>query len=236
VRTTPIADLPDDVLLFLVSSRYCDSDKLADFAWSRFGNLSGGAGVVQAICDFGSRENPPQLRGCTLDPLRQRFYARRRRLLPRLRPSRHCALPLHEHSPRYCTGYLGDIGVPVDVNPTDFSAWFEVFLAGRWYTKDARHNHPRIGRIAMGRGRDAADVAMSTAFGLANLVRFEVATHPQAQVSSGVLSRRSRPRVERRGNQPRRPQARHQRDDALSKLLGAGRFRDGETRAACCSL
>jgi transglutaminase-like putative cysteine protease len=82
---------------------------------------------------------------------------------------------------RYCTGYLGDIGVPVDTNPMDFSAWFEVFLAGRWYAKDARHNHPRIGRIVMGRGRDAADVAMSTAFGVANLVRFVVVTQEQVQ-------------------------------------------------------
>ena len=72
---------------------------------------------------------------------------------------------------RYCTGYLGDIGVPVDPNPMDFSAWFEVFLDGRWYTMDARHNHPRIGRIVMGRGRDAADVAMSTAFGVAPISR-----------------------------------------------------------------
>jgi transglutaminase-like putative cysteine protease len=77
---------------------------------------------------------------------------------------------------RYCTGYLGDIGVPPDINPGDFSAWAEVFLDGRWYTMDARHNHPRIGRIVMGRGRDAADVAMSTAFGVANLKRFVVAT------------------------------------------------------------
>jgi transglutaminase-like putative cysteine protease len=77
---------------------------------------------------------------------------------------------------RYCTGHLGDIGVPVDVNPMDFSAWSEVILAGRWYTMEARHNHPRIGRIFMGRGRDAADVVMSTAFGIAGLVRFDVVT------------------------------------------------------------
>jgi transglutaminase-like putative cysteine protease len=82
---------------------------------------------------------------------------------------------------RYCTGYLGDIGVPVDPNPMDFSAWFEAFLDGRWYAMDARHNHPRIGRIVMGRGRDAADVAMSTAFGIAKLVRFEVVTQEQVQ-------------------------------------------------------
>jgi transglutaminase-like putative cysteine protease len=82
---------------------------------------------------------------------------------------------------RYCTGYLVDIGVPVDPNPMDFSAWAEVFLDGRWYTIDARHHHSRIGRIVMGRGRDAADVAMSSAFGIAKLARFEVVTQEQLQ-------------------------------------------------------
>jgi transglutaminase-like putative cysteine protease len=83
---------------------------------------------------------------------------------------------LHEHSARYCTGYLGDIGVPVDPAPMDFSAWFEVYLDGRWFTFDARHNHPRIGRIVMARGRDAADVAISTTFGAVQLVKFIVMT------------------------------------------------------------
>ena len=77
---------------------------------------------------------------------------------------------------RYCTGYLGDIGVPFDPNPMDFSGWYEVFLDGRWFTMDARHNHPRIGRIVIAKGRDAADVAISTAFGAAHLVRFKVIT------------------------------------------------------------
>jgi transglutaminase-like putative cysteine protease len=80
---------------------------------------------------------------------------------------------------RYCTGYLGDIGVPVDVNPMDFSGWSEVYLAGRWYTLDARHNHPRIGRIVMGRGRDAADVPLTTSFGVARLKRFDIITDEQ---------------------------------------------------------
>jgi hypothetical protein len=77
---------------------------------------------------------------------------------------------------RYCTGYLGDIGVPADLAPMDFSAWYEVFLDGRWFTFDARHNHPRIGRIVIAKGRDAADVAISTAFGPVQLVRFNVIT------------------------------------------------------------
>lgn len=77
---------------------------------------------------------------------------------------------------RYATGYLGDIGVPLDREPMDFSAWFEAFLGGRWYTLDARHKIPRIGRILMGRGRDAADVALTTSFGIAKLVRWQVTT------------------------------------------------------------
>ena len=77
---------------------------------------------------------------------------------------------------RYCTGYLGDIGVPADPAPLDFSAWFEVFLDGAWHTMDARHNTPRIGRILMARGRDATDAAISTAFGAAKLLNFQVIT------------------------------------------------------------
>jgi transglutaminase-like putative cysteine protease len=173
---TPITDLPDDVLLFLLQSRYCDSDNLADFAWSNFGMMSGGRQRVQAICDF--------------------VHGKIRFSYPDARPTRSASDSMHEGlgvcrdfahlaitlcrcmniPARYCTGYLGDIGVPLDPNPMDFSAWAEVFLDGRWYTIDARHNHPRIGRIVMGRGRDAADVAISTAFGIAKLARFEVIT------------------------------------------------------------
>jgi len=77
---------------------------------------------------------------------------------------------------RYCTGYLGDIGVPPEPFPMDFSAWFEVYLGGRWYTFDARHNTPRIGRILMARGRDATDVAIVTSFGPCKMTRFDVVT------------------------------------------------------------
>ena len=75
---------------------------------------------------------------------------------------------------RYCTGYLGDIGVPASEDPMDFSAWFDVYLGGEWHTFDARNNAPRIGRILMARGRDAADVALLTAFGPSRLVQFTV--------------------------------------------------------------
>ena len=151
------------------------------FRRARFGKISGGYRRVQAICDF--------------------VHAKIRFSYPDASPTRCASDSMHEGvgvcrdfahlaialcrcmniPARYCTGYLGDIGVPIDINPMDFSAWFEVYLDGRWYTMDARHNHPRIGRIVMGRGRDAADVAMSTAFGVANLVRFEVVTQEQVQ-------------------------------------------------------
>jgi len=179
---TPIARLPDEVLLFLVSSRYCDSDKLADFAWSMFGGISGGRRRAQAICDFVHskiRFSYPDARAtrCASDSMHEGIGV--------CRDFAHLAVALcrcMNIPARYCTGYLGDIGVPIDPNPMDFSAWFEVFLDGRWYSMDARHNHPRIGRIVMGRGRDAADVAISTAFGVANLVRFDVVTDEQAQI------------------------------------------------------
>jgi transglutaminase-like putative cysteine protease len=87
---------------------------------------------------------------------------------------------------RYCTGYLGDIGVPPDPAPMDFSAWFEVYLDGRWFTFDARHNHPRIGRIVMARGRDAADVAISTSFGAVQLVNFSVTTEEASSARTQV--------------------------------------------------
>jgi transglutaminase-like putative cysteine protease len=173
---TPIARLPNEVLVFLISSRYCDSDNLTDFAWSMFGGLTGGYQRVQAICNFVHskiRFSYPDARPtrCASDSMREGIGV--------CRDFAHLAVALcrcMNIPARYCTGYLGDIGVPIDPAPMDFSAWFEVFLDGRWFTFDARHNHARIGRIVMARGRDAADVAISTAFGIANLLRFEVVT------------------------------------------------------------
>jgi transglutaminase-like putative cysteine protease len=179
--TTPIAGLPDETLLFLGPSRYCDSDKLSDFAWSQFGKSAGGTRCMQAISDFVHAKirfnymdaSPTR---CASDSMRESVGV--------CRDFAHLAIALcrcMNIPARYCTGYLGDIGVPPDINPGDFSAWAEVFLDGRWWTMDARHNHPRIGRIVMGRGRDAADVAMSTAFGVANLKRFVVVTDEKVE-------------------------------------------------------
>jgi transglutaminase-like putative cysteine protease len=95
---------------------------------------------------------------------------------------------------RYCTGYLGDIGVPPDPAPMDFSAWFEIFLCGQWYTFDARHNHPRIGRVLMARGRDATDVAIATSFGPGALAGFKVITEEVGPAASQFFSPRNRRR------------------------------------------
>lgn len=171
-----IDDLPDDVLVYLLGSRYCDTDRLTDFAWKTFFKTAPGWPRIRAILDFTHKRIAFDYRKA--DPLRTAFggYTDRTGVC---RDFAHLAITLcrcMNIPARYCTGYLGDIGVPRDPNPMDFSAWFEVYLSGRWYTADARHNTPRIGRILMATGRDATDVAMSTAFGPAVLKRFEVIT------------------------------------------------------------
>jgi transglutaminase-like putative cysteine protease len=168
--------LPDDALIFLLASRYCETDKLLDFAWENFGRSPRGWARVQAICDFvhdrivfgyqHARSSRTAFEG---------FNER----MGVCRDFAHLAVTLCRclNIPaRYCTGYLGDIGVPRVPEPMDFSAWFEVYLSGRWFTFDARHNHPRIGRLLMARGRDATDVAISTTFGPCRLASFEVVT------------------------------------------------------------
>jgi transglutaminase-like putative cysteine protease len=168
--------LPVDTLVYLLGSRYCETDRLSDFAWSKFGGLPKSWPLVQAICDFVhahitfgyEHANPTRT---AFDALSEGRGV--------CRDFAHLAITLcrcMNIPARYCTGYLGDIGVPPDPAPMDFSAWFEVYLGSRWYTFDARHNHPRIGRILIARGRDATDVAMVTSFGPATLAGFSVTT------------------------------------------------------------
>ncbi|QRM55573.1 transglutaminase family protein [Sinorhizobium sp. BG8] len=171
-----IQDLPDEVLVFLLGSRYCDTDRLGDFAWSRFATTQSGWPRVQAIADFvhGHIRFDYQKADAT-----RTAYGGFTERMGVCRDFAHLAITLcrcMNIPARYCTGYLGDIGVPPDPAPMDFSAWFEVFLGGHWHTVDARHNTPRIGRILMGTGRDATDVALSTNFGPTTLARFEVVT------------------------------------------------------------
>ncbi|HEY0107156.1 MAG TPA: transglutaminase family protein [Rhizomicrobium sp.] len=175
-RRVPVEDLPDDVLIFLLGSRYCETDKLTDLAWSYFGHVAPGWDCVKAISQYAHeriRFDYKQAR-----PDRSAADANYERVGV-CRDYAHLAIALcrcMNIPARYCTGYLGDIGVPLDPNPMDFSAWFEVYLEGRWHSWDARHNHPRIGRILMARGRDATDAALSTAFGSATLVNFTIMT------------------------------------------------------------
>ena len=184
-RQWDVNDLPDDVVTFLYGSRYCDTQKLSNLAWSLFGPIAGGWARVQAICNYVHdriRFDYQQARG---DRTASEGHEER---VGVCRDFTHLAVALcrcMNIPARYCTGYLGDIGVPKDPAPMDFSAWFEVFLDGRWYPFDARHNVPRIGRIVIARGRDAADVAISTQFGNASLVEFKVITE---EVDTGLLS------------------------------------------------
>ncbi len=170
-------DLPVGTLQFLLPSRYCEVDsELLQFAWDRFGQTPMGWARVQAICDFVHahlRFDYQQARATrtAVEGFRERVGV--------CRDFTHLAVTLcrcMNIPARYCTGYLGDIGVPPVPSPMDFSAWFEVFLGERWHTFDARHNVPRIGRIVMARGRDAGDVPITMAFGHSKLTRFQVTT------------------------------------------------------------
>jgi transglutaminase-like putative cysteine protease len=175
-RQLEVGDLPNGVLIYLLGSRYCDTQKLSDLAWSLFGGVTPGWQRVQAICDYSHKRICFGYQHARCDRTASEGHEER---IGVCRDFAHLAVTLcrcMNIPARYCTGYLGDIGVPADPAPMDFSAWFEVYLDGRWFTFDARHNHPRIGRIVMARGRDAADVAISTSFGAAQLTSFAVIT------------------------------------------------------------
>lgn len=168
-----VQDLPAEVLPFLLTSRYCEVDKLSDIAWNLFGHTSPGWSRAQAICDWVHQHITFGYHFA--DSAKSAFdvYHDGRGVC---RDFSHLAIAFFRcmNIPaRYVTGYMGDIGVPL-VLPMDFSGWFEAYLGGRWYTFDARHNVPRIGRIVMAVGRDAADVALTTNFGRAVLRKFFV--------------------------------------------------------------
>jgi transglutaminase-like putative cysteine protease len=172
----PLEALPVETLVYLLGSRYCETDRLTNIAWSLFGAVPKGWPLVQAICDFVHSHisfGYPYAR-----PTKTAWdvYSERQGVC---RDFAHLAITLcrcMNVPARYCTGYLGDIGVPLEDTPMDFSAWFEAYLGGKWYTFDARHNVPRIGRILMAHGRDATDVAIVTSFGPCQLSGFKVIT------------------------------------------------------------
>jgi transglutaminase-like putative cysteine protease len=170
-----VQDLPDDALQFLLPSRYCEVDLLKDIAWSLFSSVPVGFERVQAICAW-VNQNVTFGYHFARDTMSAADVYRDRKGV--CRDFTHLAIAFCRAlniPARYATGYLGEIGVP-PAPPGDFSAWFEVYLGGRWWTRDARHNTRRIGRVLMARGRDAVDVALTTAFGVANLKQFTVWT------------------------------------------------------------
>lgn len=170
-----IHDLPDATLTFLMPSRYCEVDRMVDLAWQLFGAVPKGWARVQAICDFVHRHIDFDYMQARKTRTAYEAYQER---VGVCRDFTHLAVTLCRclNIPaRYCTGYLGDIGVPV-TGPMDFSAWFEAYLGGRWYPFDPRNNIPRIGRVLMAHGHDAADVALLTSFGPSRLERFTVWT------------------------------------------------------------
>jgi transglutaminase-like putative cysteine protease len=185
-RQMPVEELPAENLIYLMNSRYCEVDRLSHIATDLFAHTAPGWGRVQAIVNwvytkvtFGYHFARPTK--TALD-----VYTERNGVC---RDFQHLAIALcrcMNIPARYATGYLGDIGVPPAPVPMDFSAWFEVFLGGRWWTFDARHNMPRIGRVLMGVGRDAADVAITTSFGYAELTKFSVVSDEVRDASSAT--------------------------------------------------
>lgn len=172
----PIAGLPDDALVYLLGSRYCETDRLSEMAWKRFGALPPGWSRVQAIVDFVHEHITFGYQHARATRTAEQAYEER---VGVCRDFAHLTIALCRclNIPaRYVNGYLGDIGVPKDPAPMDFSAWCEVYLGGRWCTFDARHNKPRVGRIVIARGRDATDVSLLHTFGQHTLDAFKVWT------------------------------------------------------------
>jgi transglutaminase-like putative cysteine protease len=175
-QQVPVPNLPEETLLFLLGSRYCETDRLSETAWSLFGQAPTGWDRVQAICDYVHHHITFGYEHARMT--RSAFEAFHDRTGV-CRDYAHLAIALcrcMNIPARYCTGYLGDIGIPPPHAVMDFAAWFEVFLDGHWHTFDARNNEPRIGRVLIARGRDASDVAISSTFGANRLTTFRVWT------------------------------------------------------------
>ena len=173
---TPVELLPDSTLLYLLGSRYCETDRLSEIAWQRFGAGPTGWARVQAICDFVHRHIEFGYPHARATRTALEAYNERRGVC---RDYAHLAIAFcrcMNIPARYCTGYLGDVGTAPPYGPMDMAAWFEAYIGERWYTFDARNNVPRIGRVLIARGRDACDVALSSTFGPNRLESFKVWT------------------------------------------------------------
>jgi len=179
-RQDLVEDLPDNTLVFLLGSRYCETDLLSQTAWDLFGGTTAGYSRVQAVCNF------------VHDHIRFNYeHARASRSAAEAFTERAGVCRDYAHlaiafcrclniPARYCTGYLSDIGTQPPFSAGDFAAWFEAWIGGRWHLFDPRNNVPRVGRVLMARGRDASDVAIATTFGANTLESFKVWTDPVA--------------------------------------------------------
>lgn len=175
----PVETLPDECLVFLLGSRYCETDLLSDIAWKLFGQTPLGRDRVQAICDFVHRHITFDYAQARPTKTAWQAYVERTGVC---RDFAHLAVALCRAMnipARYCTGYISDIGLPPPYSPMDFAAWFEAYIGGCWQTFDPRNNAPRTGRVLMAHGRDATDVAISNAFGPDQLVKFVVQCEPE---------------------------------------------------------
>jgi len=172
----PVLKLPYDVLPYLLASRYCEVDQMTEFAWKQFGNGPTGYARARAIVNWVHNHVQFGYGFARSTKTAYHAYSEKQGVC---RDFAHLSITLCRCMgipARYATGYLGDIGIPYNPAPMDFSAWFEVYLGNMWYTLDARHKVPRIGRIVMAYGRDAADTALTTSFGPTTLTHFEVKT------------------------------------------------------------
>jgi transglutaminase-like putative cysteine protease len=190
-RQHSVDELPAEVLPFLLDSRYCEVELLANTAWELFGHTTPGWERVQAVCDWVNAHVEFGYHHARNTRTASDVYSER---VGVCRDFTHLAVAFCRAlniPARYCNGYLGDIGIAPNPSPMDFNAWFEVYLGDRWYTFDARHNEPRIGRILVSRGRDAKDTAMTTSFGRADLKQFTVwtgeVTAPVAEAETRTL-------------------------------------------------
>jgi transglutaminase-like putative cysteine protease len=171
-----VEDLPTDTLVFLLGSRYCETDLLSPIAWRLFGSTPPGWPRVQAICDYVHDRIAFDYQQASATRTAAQAHEDRTGVC---RDFAHLAVTFcrcMNIPARYCTGYLGDMGTPLPWSAGDFAAWFEVYLGGRWHMFDPRNNVPRMGRVLMARGRDACDVAIATTFGPNNLDSFKVWT------------------------------------------------------------
>jgi transglutaminase-like putative cysteine protease len=175
-RQVPVAELPDEVLVYLLGSRYCETDRLSDVAWKLFEKTTPGWARVQAICDFVHNHIAFGYEHARSTMTAWEVFNEGKGVC---RDYAHLAITFcrcMNIPARYCTGYLGDIGMPLPWAAGDFAGWFEAYIGGHWYTFDARNNIPRIGRVLIAQGRDASDVPITQTFGPNTLASFKVWT------------------------------------------------------------